>query len=728
MNKKKLFTAFVASLLSFLALLGGLGCMVTAFSLEIDPTALVLGCAILSLGTCFFWDTRLWLLPLCLGALLLGYWWQEGTLRLSLESLLYQLSDFYDKGYGWGILQWTDRNDLPRDVTPALLLAGLPTALSVGLTTVKGRLGWVGAGFSLLPLISCILLKDTVPAPLCLALLFFAVLMLLLTERVRSSNATQANTLTLTLLLPLTLGLALLFTFIPQDGYHMQAGAQALEDWVLGIFEQNKLPEGPALLPGDQAQVVNLSNVGKRSQSGKSIMTVQAQEDATIYLRGCAYDVYDGTSWSSTPGWNAWNLFYSATGDEVKSLNIRTNQPHSVYYFTYSPYAEPAKVIGGRMRNENELTSYTIYYRSPVTYGEDWDLREDAIGGEDLAEYLQLPEKTREGAMQILTKKVGIPGETINSGQIWKNALYIADWVSHRAKYDLSTGKMPSGEEDFALWFLNEADTGYCTHYATAATVLLRAAGIPAQYVTGYLVQAKNGRTVTVTEDNAHAWVEVFINGVGWVALEPTPSLGLTQTVGGEEGPSTPSRPSEPSTETTAPPPATEESTEPQTTTAPAGTTAPTSAPTETEGDFSHPTATIPSSDLAGFGGADPGKPANKALEKPLLILLVSLGALLAVILQWRIRVAVKKSLTHRGEPNRRALRLWKQLAFACRMARVAAPEDCLQLAQKARFSQHTLSKEELVILQQALKKAHRTLRKRNLLLQPIYTLILAIY
>ena len=76
--------------------------------------------------------------------------------------------------------------------------------------------------------------------------------------------------------------------------------------------------------------------------------------------------------------------------------------------------------------------------------------------------------------MQILTKKVGIPGETINSGQIWKNALYIADWVSHRAKYDLSTGKMPSGEEDFALWFLNEADTGYCTHYATAATVLLR--------------------------------------------------------------------------------------------------------------------------------------------------------------------------------------------------------------------------------------------------------------
>ena len=55
----------------------------------------------------------------------------------------------------------------------------------------------------------------------------------------------------------------------------------------------------------------------------------------------------------------------------------------------------------------------------------------------------------------------------------------IGNYVRGSAKYNLQTPKMPQEQEDFALWFLNDSDRGYCIHFASAATVLLRAAGIP---------------------------------------------------------------------------------------------------------------------------------------------------------------------------------------------------------------------------------------------------------
>lgn len=733
MGKGKWQTALVSSVLTFLAVFGGLGCMASGMDLRFDMVLLIGGCLLMALLLSFFWDTRLWLLPLCLGALLLGYRWQEGTLRLSIESLIYQITDLYDRGYGWGILQWTDRSLLlEQDLTPALLALGAPIAAVVSFTTVKGKLGWLGVGIGLLPMLSCVLLTDTVPAEEYLALLLFAVILMLMTGHVRCRSHRQANTLSLALVMPLTLALALLFVFCPRDSYHMQGGAQKLEDMVLRLLDQAKVQDlqGSVLISGDQAQTVNLENVGKRSNSGDVIMTVQAEETATIYLRGCAYDIYDGTSWSSTPGWNSWNLFYSSLSSQSKSLTIRTRQPHSVLYFTYTPLASDQKVLGGRMRNEEGLTEYTVAYLDPITYEEVWDQREEAIGGQQLSEYLVLPESTRQGAMKILTKKVGIPTETTNAGQIWKNAMYIADWVSQRADYDLKTDKMPADEEDFALWFLNEADTGYCTHFATATVVLLRAAGIPAQYVTGYLVETKAGQSVTVTQANAHAWVEVFINGVGWVVLEPTPSQGVTETIGGSEGPAMPDRPTAPDEPTepeqTSAPTAPEQTTdaaepEPTTEETPAAT-----APGETTKLLSNPAAT--ETGIAGIGGADGGSPARQSFSKALLWLLGVVLTLLAVVLQWRLRVWLRQSRLRRGEPNRRALRHWKLLARMCRLAKQAPPEECFWLAQKAKFSQHTLTPQELHTMGQAVKNAELVLRKQNFLSQLLYTVIFAVY
>jgi len=214
------------------------------------------------------------------------------------------------------------------------------------------------------------------------------------------------------------------------------------------------------------------------------------------------------------------------------------------------------------------------------------------------------------------------------------------------------------------------------------------------------------------------------------VMLEPTPSEGVVETIGGSEGPTMPSRPTAPdgTTEPEQPgdstePEPTSDPTEPeQTTESPTAT----NSPHETTAPYSHPTAAA--TGIADIGGVDGGTPGNPRMEAPLLWLLGAVCALLAVLLQWRIRVAVTNWRCSHGQPNRQALRLWKQLAHTSKLLRQPPAEEAFRLAQKARFSQHTLTAEELRTMKQALTEAHRLLRKRNLLLQPVYTLILAVY
>ena len=748
MRSEKWKNAAVAAVLTFLAAYGGIGCMVSGLELEADMTVLAVGCAIMAITFCACFSTRLALLPICLAALLVGYWWKEGTLRLSMESLIYQISALYDQGYGWGLLQWTERNLLPDDVTPALLTVMLPVVMAVSATVVKGRLGWLGAGAALLPMISCVVLKDTVPGELWLGMLLLAVMMILMTEHARRADVCQGRRLVLMLALPMLLATVLLFALSPKETYTGQAGAQKLEDFVLRLFDQNEVPElweGTSLVAGDQEKVVRLENVGRRADKDTPIMTVKAQESTTLYLRGCAYDIYDGTSWSSTPGWNSWSLYYVAGGSEVKSLQIQTKSVHSVLYFTYVPYEAETKVLGGRMRNDGDLRSYTVYYQEPITYDESLDARENEIGGQQLAEYLELPDSTRARAEQLLYKKIGVPTETISAGQIWKNAMLICEWVSKRADYDLNTGKMPDSEDDFAMWFLEKADTGYCTHFASAAVVLLRAAGIPAQYVTGYVVETKAGQEVTVTEANAHAWVEVFINGVGWVRLDPTPSEGIQSSSqpGQQESVDQPDEPTGPDEtvkptdpEHTTEPSTPEESTGPVATTEPEGTVQGTVTETEMEATGQTGESTGESGGGEAQGGVGTsgsgGTPERGTFGKVLVGVLVGIGLLLlvtaAVWAQWRLRVWLRERHLKAGNANQRLLARWSLLERMAKCAGQTPDESLFWLAQKARFSQHRITHEELDTMDRELCRLREQLREDSLPRRFLYTLILALY
>jgi transglutaminase-like putative cysteine protease len=94
--------------------------------------------------------------------------------------------------------------------------------------------------------------------------------------------------------------------------------------------------------------------------------------------------------------------------------------------------------------------------------------------------------------------------------------------------YETKDVAVPGEQEDYVDQFLFETKKGYCDNFSTSMIVLLRSVGIPARWVKGYtsgqLVHSgENGMNVyEITNNNAHSWVEVYFEGVGWVPFEPT--------------------------------------------------------------------------------------------------------------------------------------------------------------------------------------------------------------
>ncbi len=94
-----------------------------------------------------------------------------------------------------------------------------------------------------------------------------------------------------------------------------------------------------------------------------------------------------------------------------------------------------------------------------------------------------------------------------------------------RANYGYATViANPPANRDVVDYFLFDAKQGYCEYFATTMTVLLRADGIPARIVTGYLPGARQpDGTFLSRESQAHAWVEVWFPRYGWIMFDPTP-------------------------------------------------------------------------------------------------------------------------------------------------------------------------------------------------------------
>lgn len=130
--------------------------------------------------------------------------------------------------------------------------------------------------------------------------------------------------------------------------------------------------------------------------------------------------------------------------------------------------------------------------------------------------YLQIPEQTRAALLQwAQDRNIKEDSPTLIED--------IQRAVKNGAIYNLEGKEYPAGV-DVAVYFLTQAKEGVCQHYASAATLLYRAYGIPARYVLGYTALLAPGKATEIRGYDGHAWTEIYIDGLGWVPIEATGS------------------------------------------------------------------------------------------------------------------------------------------------------------------------------------------------------------
>lgn len=124
------------------------------------------------------------------------------------------------------------------------------------------------------------------------------------------------------------------------------------------------------------------------------------------------------------------------------------------------------------------------------------------------------------------------PGSTngtdwgINEKRMQLAKLVAAQLSSYR--YNLDMGQVPK-DQDIVEYFLSKGRQGFCVHFATAGVQICRNLGIPARYCEGYVAKLntfteQDGAYTCEVEDNtAHAWVEIYLEHIGWVPVEMTP-------------------------------------------------------------------------------------------------------------------------------------------------------------------------------------------------------------
>lgn len=731
MKRDKILSGLVACLLSVGIAMGGVGCMVTGLQLPLESLeSIALVCAITA-ALCYActFVRHGELLLLCAAALIGGYLWREGTLALHLEALVYRISYIYDAGYGWGTIRWSDAvlTNVPMDMAVGLIACVCTAVICLNLCVRSIALLSVTVGF--LPLATCMVVTDSVPDAKWLFLLLSGQLLLMVTNTVRYKDRAAGVRLTALLLIPAILAMSLVFHTAPALGQQgpLSSAQNAILSWIYSLPFVTQGPNGDLIISGGTASPddTDLTTVGPYLRQFYPVMDVSSDYTGVLYLRGTAYDTYDGKSWVASSSANIW----PGTGGrkEIGQITVTTREALPLRYFPYYPAGDLWKNDFGKgyMKNPDGLTKYSfqvteldeqyyldMYPDPPEGLPDDW-FYSFSTGGyfssSALGKCLELSESTKKAALTYLQ------GQDFSSLLPSEKAQLICSIVSQSAIYSLSTPRMPADEADFALWFLQDSNTGYCIHFATAATVLLRAIGVPARYVTGYATQVYAGQTTTVNASRAHAWVEYFDKATScWRPIDPTPA---------EEGSTNPGTvPSSPAP--TEPPDVTETPTEPpdvtEAPTKPTGVTEPSTKPTDATVPVQTDPPDTPAPDIQ--SNEQTGIP-------PLLIWIGGIVAALAALLfgQYRLRRYLRKKQQRTGRANARALAMWREAVRYCCILKAEPPEALLTLAEKAKFSQHTLTGQELGEFTVWLQQAKTALHKKSPIIRIFWMLVLAV-
>lgn len=332
---------------------------------------------------------------------------------------------------------------------------------------------------------------------------------------------------------------------------------------------------------------IEYGKIGKKdslSYSGETMLKISGDINSEhgLYLKSYTGDVYEKNKWSSLRKKDEYK-------QELASLEIEGLSPDNWHIrlrnelgdsetsgvdniwntgtltirniaFGYGNYLVPYEPTSGYKAEDNGRSSieipgihyameyYTVYsqvmkrdfnnHSYSLANALFWDSnKEQRQRMTDFVEkyYLQVPDSVDAVCQEFkqYLKEHGDLETKYKSGAADEADLVraVRQYITADTTYTLSPGKTPSGKEAVE-YFLKENKKGYCTYYATTAAVLLRSVGVPTRYVEGMyvpkeqLAQGGKNKEISIPDEDAHAWIEVYTDRYGFVPVEVTPGQG----------------------------------------------------------------------------------------------------------------------------------------------------------------------------------------------------------
>jgi transglutaminase-like putative cysteine protease len=301
----------------------------------------------------------------------------------------------------------------------------------------------------------------------------------------------------------------------------------------------------PISMPNLQAQTPDLTRIGSPLPGGdETIMWVTTSDPPppppeaisappparSHYWGGTIFAQYNGRGWeplsaSEFDQTRGFSFDHKAGRYELRqTFEILAAHADTLFAASLPITASPGMALhfsrlGDSALLKGSVSKYVVTSWVAQMSGSDLARASTRYPPEIAATYLQLPAPLPPRVRDLAGRL------TEDARNPYEKALDIQNYLRLTYPYRLDVPAPPENR-DAVDYFLFEAPGGFCSYYASAMAVMLRTQGVPARVVTGYAMgefDAKRG-AFRVAVSAAHAWVQVYFPGYGWVEFEPTPS------------------------------------------------------------------------------------------------------------------------------------------------------------------------------------------------------------
>ncbi|RII18282.1 Protein-glutamine gamma-glutamyltransferase [Streptomyces sp. YIM 130001] len=294
----------------------------------------------------------------------------------------------------------------------------------------------------------------------------------------------------------------------------------------------------------------------------REVLTYRTDSEDTqdLYLRIVALDQFDGDSWKPSERriYDVPTSFPTPPGLDqgVTTDTVRTNISAADWYaqdWLPMPYPANRVAIDGRWRFE-PVGRTLVGDDGQTTRGKDYSVESSQVRPkpEQLA---AAPEARGEIADEFTKVPDSLPQDvhdaarrvTRGASNDYERAVKIQDWFASEGGFTYDT-EVNAGSGSAAISRFLKQKEGFCVHFSFSMAAMARTLGIPARVAVGFTPGApeSDGR-MSVGLRDAHAWPELYFEGVGWTRFEPTPTRGSVPDYTVSDTPSdAPSDPAEP--------------------------------------------------------------------------------------------------------------------------------------------------------------------------------------